>query len=446
MTTSKALPAGTVAAYGLPMLAYGYTGGLVGFYFLKFSTDVLLLAPATIGLIFGLSRLWDAFFDLPVGHLSDRTRTRFGRRRPWLLASVIPSGLLFVAMWSPPAALGGVEMMVWTAVAVVLFHSAQTIFAVPHFALASELSDDPHERTRLFAARLGCDTGGIFLSLAALYALENAEAPRAMAATLCWWGAIAGGVLVAWCALAQAERPAAPAPARENLRDAYLEVWRDVPARRLLTAAFIELLGVSSLGTLLPYLSQYVLRTPGYTSYYLLCFFLPFLLSIPFWPRLSRRFGKRAAWIGATVVKAAGFGACFFVGAGDWLQIVVIVAVVGIADGGARTIGPSLYSDAIVEAAERGGRRRDGAYFGAWNLAVKAATAVSVAIVGVLLQLGDFQPNVEQAPETELMLRILASVLPMIFCLIAAAIVAEAKTIYLSVGSNCGPVNPPAAS
>ncbi len=410
------------------MIAFGFRGGLMDFYFVKFSTDVLLIAPASIGLIFALSRLWDAVFDLPVGHLSDRTQTALGKRRPWMLASIIPSCLLFVAMWNPPATLGGVGLALWTGAAVILFHSAQTMFAVPHYALASELSSDPHQRTRLFAARLAGDAGGLFISLAALFALENSAAPRETASVVGWCAAVVAAVLVGACVAQQRERPTTKVFERERLRSVYAGVWRDVSARWLVIASFIELLGVASLGTLLPYVSQYILHTPGYTSYYLLCFFIPMVASIPLWPRLSRRFGKREAWIGATVVKGVSFGTCFFLNEGDWLQIAVIIAIVGIADGAGRTIGPSVFADVAAAASERTGQQREGAYFGLWNLAIKVAMAASVALVGFALQMTEFRPNADQTAQTELALRVLVSVLPLLFCLSAAAIVAATRT------------------
>jgi Na+/melibiose symporter-like transporter len=268
----------------------------------------------------------------------------------------------------------------------------------------------------------------MFISLAALFALENSAAPRATAATLSWWAALIGAVLITACVLAQRERPRAPSFKRERLRTVYADVWGDVSARWLLLATFVEVLGVASLGTLLPYASQYILHTPGYTSYYLLCFFLPMVLSIPLWPRLSRRIGKRRTWVAATTVKALGFGACFFLGEGDWLRIAIIITIVGIADGAGRTIGPSVFSDVADAAAQRTHQSREGAYFGLWNLAIKIAMALSVALVGVGLQITEFQPNAEQTWQTEMALRVLMSVFPMAFCLGAAAIVAATGT------------------
>ena len=97
---------------------------LTSLYFLKFSTDVLLVTPALIGLIFGLSRIWDAVTDPVVGYLSDRTRLNFGRRRSWMLAGAIPAGLFFYMLFSSPVDLPEPLLALYIGVAVFGFFTA----------------------------------------------------------------------------------------------------------------------------------------------------------------------------------------------------------------------------------------------------------------------------------------------------------------------------------
>ncbi|MBI1815285.1 MAG: MFS transporter [Deltaproteobacteria bacterium] len=416
------LPLRSIAVYSLPMLGIGYMFGLVNFYLLKFSTDVLLVAPATMGLIFGISRLWDAFFDLPAGYLSDRTVTRLGRRRPWLLASVVPISVVFLALWSPPDGLSGTALTLWMAAGVILFYSAQTIFNVPHSSLGAELTVVYHERTRVFAARLIADTGGVFLALVGIFLLERSSAPRAMAYRLSLIAAVVTAGLILFSIAQQRERAEYQGRGSTNPYTAFADVWRNPHARLLLATFFIELLGVASLSTLIPYVSEYILHTPGYTSYYLLGYLLPFAVSIPVWIPLSRRFGKRNAWVASMVVKGLAFGSCFFLGEGDWLQIIAVVTVVGVADGCGRTIAPSLQADVIDYDEYRTGQRKEGAYFAAWNLAAKGAMAVAVVLTGFVLQASGFRPNAEQTETTKLALRVLMAIFPLVFYAIAAVI------------------------
>ena len=149
--SEERVPLGRVLVYASPLVGVFLANSLVGIYLLKFATDVLYLAPALVGAIFLLGRVWDAVSDPLVGFLTDRTRSRLGRRRPWFLASALPVGLTIVAVWAPPPDLEGPALVAWFTLAVLLFYTAFTAFRVPHQAMAAELSRGYHDRTRVFA-------------------------------------------------------------------------------------------------------------------------------------------------------------------------------------------------------------------------------------------------------------------------------------------------------
>ena len=97
--TKNRLSSGVIFAYGAPGVGAGYMYLLIGLYIMKFSTDVLLIAPAVMSTIFGISRIWDAFSDPLVGYLSDRSKHPLGRRRFWLLLSILPISITFVMVF-----------------------------------------------------------------------------------------------------------------------------------------------------------------------------------------------------------------------------------------------------------------------------------------------------------------------------------------------------------
>ncbi|MCU0460075.1 MAG: MFS transporter [Bacteroidales bacterium] len=179
---------GQLAAYSaggiIPVALFNIAGQLVGLM----GNISLGLSAFWLGLIMIIPRLWDAFSDPIVGHLSDNTRSSFGRRRPFLLIGGIAVAIFFVVMWWIPKgetvhALFPSEtgfrsfQLVYILFSLLLFFTATTIFEIPHGALGMEMTSDPHERTRLFSGK--SFVGNLFaMSTPWLFALANMEAFR----------------------------------------------------------------------------------------------------------------------------------------------------------------------------------------------------------------------------------------------------------------------------
>jgi GPH family glycoside/pentoside/hexuronide:cation symporter len=184
MTAHARLGAGTLLAYGGPLFALAYLLFFVQFYFLKYATDVLLLAPAAIGSLFAVIKIWDAASSPLVGSWSDRTRSPLGRRRPFLFGALPLLAVPFVLLWSPPASLSQALTLVWVGVMLFGFFTGFALYAVPHAALGAEMSSDSHERTRLFAVRQVGFTVGILLAFVGMQQAMNAAAPRQATAAM----------------------------------------------------------------------------------------------------------------------------------------------------------------------------------------------------------------------------------------------------------------------
>jgi GPH family glycoside/pentoside/hexuronide:cation symporter len=179
---------GQLAAYSaggiIPIALFNIAGQLVGLM----GNISLGLSAFWLGLILIIPRLWDAFSDPIVGHLSDNTRTRWGRRRPFLLVGGIAVAVFFVVMWWIPKGEtvhawfpsdAGFQrfQLIYILFALLLFFTATTLFEIPHGALGMEMTTDPHERTRLFSGK--SFIGNLFaMSTPWLFALANMEAFR----------------------------------------------------------------------------------------------------------------------------------------------------------------------------------------------------------------------------------------------------------------------------
>jgi GPH family glycoside/pentoside/hexuronide:cation symporter len=401
-------------SFSAPGIGVGFIWGLVSLYFLKFSTDVLLIAPATIGVMLGLSRIWDGVTDPLVGIWSDRTPTRWGRRRPWLLGSALPVAVFFVALWSPPAGLSGTGLVLWVGAAVFLLYAALTAFNIPHKALGAELVQGHHARTKVFAALGIAESVGTLAAAGALGLLETAASPRATAGGIAAVAGLATALLIGLCVLRVRERPDyVQRGGKDHPLRALQSVGRNPHARVLLGVFFLELLGHTAFVAALPYVSDYVLETKGATSLYLGAALVTTLLSIPIWTRVSRRFGKVRSWRASLVVKLLLFGALFALGPGDRDLALVVSVLYGLTYGCGIAIAPSVKADVIDSDEADTGERREGLYFSTWNLALKAAIGLSLAASGFVLAASGFVPNAVQTAPALLGIRSLVSLVPL---------------------------------
>ena len=378
-----------------------------------------------MGIIIAAARIWDAISDPLVGYWSDRTRTRLGRRLPWLYASALPTGLLFAGLWAPPPALTGTGLILWLGATLLLFQTAVTAFLVPHTALGAELSLDHHERTRVFtASKLFGGVGGLLaLSVLALLLGESSDGQRSGMS----WVALFAGLLLPTLAFAAnsqlRERPEHWGRGPETPSAAIRDFWANPHARRLLAITFLTATATMCIVTTAPYACQYVFGDLALLPQLLLAFSVSHVAAMPVWPPLSRRFGKRRIWLLACSVSALAVGALFALSTPEGISaVLVLAAIVGASAGASSTIGTSIRADVIDYDEDQTGERKEGAYFALLGVASKAAFGLSVLIVGVALDVSGFAPNVAQSAATTWVMRVLLGLVPCVMLVAAIAL------------------------
>ena len=411
-------------AFGAPAVGAGYMYLLLALYVMKFSTDVLLIAPAIMGLIFSVSRIWDAISDPLVGYLSDRTTTALGRRRTWILFSFVPIAIGFYAVFAPPVSLSGDALTWWMAASIIGFYSAMTIFFVPHMALGAELSNDYHERSRLFGLRHAFYTVGSILSLGTMQLLLNEEFReggdvRAMAEEYALYAIIAMSVLVLYAVVNLRERPEFQGRLNSSPTSAFRDVWQNPHARLLVIVTFIENVGSSAIAVLTLYVTQYVVGAPLSAPFIILAYMLPSTASVPMWLPLSRRFGKIRVWMVGMALYGLAFGGMFFLPFMETVDarltlIIVMAAFAGLAAGCGGTIGPSVQGDVIDYDEYKTGERKEGSYFAVWNFTYKSALGVMLLLTGFVLEASGFVPNQPQTMTVQIAMVSLYGALPLL--------------------------------
>ncbi|MBE8221068.1 MAG: MFS transporter [Alphaproteobacteria bacterium] len=418
----------TLLLYAAPPIGMGYMFCLVSLYLLKFSTDILGIGAGVMGFILGMSRIWDAISDPLAGYLSDRTKTRWGRRRPWILGSIVPISISFWMVFSPPASLSDSQLVYWMACAVIGFYSAQTIFIVPHLSLGAELTDNHHDRNKIFGARHAGWIVGYILALGTLYLLLNAESVgpeqvRIIAADQSFYAAFITVIGLLVCAVGIREREEFSQFGPKNPFSAFKDVWQNGHARLLLTAIFIENIGSAVITIITVYNAEYVMKRADLAPLFILSYMIFSLVLVPVWTPLARRIGKKRLWVGSMVVTAFAFGGMGTLSEGDVWPLLILAAIAGTAGGCGGTINPSIKSDIIDYDEYMCGERKEGAYFAAWYFVSKMAYGIMLMVTGFALGWAGYVPKIaDQADTVVYTLRFLYGGVPFICYILGACL------------------------
>jgi GPH family glycoside/pentoside/hexuronide:cation symporter len=407
------------AAYAAPGLVLALMAMTFYAYLNKFYSDVVRIDGHTLGVIILLSRVWDAIVDPGLGMLSDRTRTRWGRRRPWMAAAAVPTAIAFTMLTVPPEA----AAVPWIAAWLLVFFLCWGALTIPYEALGAELSEEYDERTRVLGAREAAVIAGTMLAAVIPLALERSI--RDPAARLRLVGTVYGWLLigaVALCVFFVRERRLTPAqrPRGGALRG-FVELWRVQPFRSLLGAYAMAALVGSFCATLLLFYVEHVLKSTR-SSLYLAMFFGCALAFVPMWVRLSRTHGKRATWMASMAIGAASLAAMFFLRAGQELLYGALIVVSGIAYGATMALSSSMQADVIDYDEWRGGTRREGAFIGVWAVVKKLVMALGAAVPFPILAASGYRAGEPPSEGALLALRVLYAAVPCACTLAAMAI------------------------
>jgi len=375
----------TTLAYGLPGFALALFGVPVYVHLPKFYADVVGAPLGALGAAILITRAWDALLDPLVGAWSDRVRSPWGRRLPFLWIAPVPMALAVVALFAPPAGLSPAASAWWFTAAMTLGFVGWTAVYIPHAALGPELAAGYHERTTLFAVRDGLWIFGT-LAAAAAPAVARAAVGADERTVFRAVGLVYAVLLVAlpWvCAANVRERPVAAAPAtppRASIAAGAREALQNRPFRILLAAYAIGSLGAALPGTLIFFYVEHVIGAPELGDLFLGIYFLTGFLCLPGWTWAARRHGKKTIFLTALFLSTLVFMGAFFLGRGDTLAYGLICLASGAGFGASLVLPASMQADTIDYDELRSGTRREGLYIGLWSVASKGAAAIGAGV------------------------------------------------------------------
>ncbi|UCE86629.1 MAG: MFS transporter [Deltaproteobacteria bacterium] len=411
----RSLPMGVKLAYAAP--AFASAGLALPIFALmpKFYSDVVHVPLGYIAIAIALARAFDAITDPGMGWISDRTRSRFGRRRPWLALGAPLCALAVIALFAPPRALGPLGASLWFGVTFTLYFLFHTVYFVPYGALGYELTPDYNERSSLFGWREAFALTGTLSAGATPFILSEAfDDPRAGYVSIGLVFAVLLVGLFGWLVVRVRERPdfahRDPNPLVPGVRRAL----RNRPFRIILLAYVVFSLTGAIPVTLAPYYITYVLRPANdglWLTYVIAGYVFAGFVSIPFWIWAAKRFGKRRAWLISIWVGISGGTPIFFLGEGDMVPFLCLILFTGTGLGAGLLHG-SMQADIIDYDELHTGRRREAQYASLWSIVPKFVAIPSAALPLAVLGSVGYVPNQPQEPEVLLAMRAMLGLAP----------------------------------
>jgi GPH family glycoside/pentoside/hexuronide:cation symporter len=402
--------------YGIGDTGFSLTGTIVGAYFAIFLTDVVHLDLRVAAAAVFVGRVWDWVNDPLMGHISDRTRTRWGRRRPFLLFGFLPFALAFALLWWRPPLQAQVALGVYYAVVYVIYEAAATFVYMPYFALTPELSQDYDERTSLTSYRMFFS---IFASLIAftvpLFVIDRfvpENAPRVLLMGVIFGLVSALPLLLTF--FGTRERAEYQEQSQPNILSSLRAALKNRPFVFSIAVFLLTWVGVKFVEANLLYFIKYCVQRESQSDLIMLVIFGVAIVALPLWNWVSERWGKRWAYV---------------LGIAFWavVQIVIITltpetplwvlfglsAMAGIGVSAAHVIPWAMIPDAIEWDELQTGERHEGMFYSLTTLTQKIATSAALPLALLLLDATGYVANAAQQPASAVMgIRLLIGPIP----------------------------------
>lgn len=400
MSPTPRLRTGLQIAYASADLGLNATEAILRLYLLIFYTDVVGLRPGLAGLAVALGLVWDAVTDPVMGAISDRLRHRLGGRRFFVLigGGLLATGLILV--FSPPLLEGQGARFTWLLGSYVFLNLGLTVLAIPHTAMSSELTEDPHDRSVLFGWRFAFANVGAVLAAALPVALDSGDSDGTggigALGPVCWVTGvlIVLGSTIAWAATGRVRRPA-PVPSTPFRLRALLLPLQNPAFRPLVAAYFVATVGIGVNGAVaLYYYGHYLALTDRQIQILLVVFMTVFTTSLAGWVRASRTFGKQRPLTVGAVILGVGTSVMYPVLPPGNFALPLVLGAIGLGSlVGCILLIDSLLTDVIDHDRLRTRSQNAGVYFGIWRFAAKLARAAALLSTGLVLELVGFDPK-----------------------------------------------------
>lgn len=382
--------------YGAGDIGFSLTSTIMGVYFLFFMIEVVGLRPGIAAIPILIGKIWDFVNDPIFGHISDRTRTRWGRRRPYLLFGALPLAFTFTMLWYKPGFETMTGLVVYYSAAYIIFEASATMLYMPYFALTPELTSDYDERTSLTTYRMFFSILGSLLAFTVPSIIVGKFIPE-NAPKVLLMGAIFGLVSALPMFLTffgTEEREDLADLVKPTILESIKSVWKNVPFRYGLGIFLATWISVDILQSSLLFYVKFVVQREEQNQVIMAMIFVVAMFALPIWDWVSKRWSKRYAYMfGIAFWAVVQMALIMMTPATSLTLILVLCALAGIGVAAAHVLPWAILPDAIEWYEYKTGERHEGMFYSITTLARKVTSAGTVPLIGFILEFTGYQAN-----------------------------------------------------
>ncbi len=397
---------------------------LIGFYLLFYLTDVVRLPAALAGTALMIGKIWDAVTDPVTGYLSDKTVTRWGRRRPYIFIGAIGCFLGMMLMFSTPGVGSTLALFLLMTFYFCFLNLAYTLINVPYAALLPELTEDFDQRTVITGYRMSFAVVGTLLGAGLVLPLVQAFGGGGTG-----WLAMGGvtGFIIMAASMITVWAVREPVRTEPEPAEGFIKTYVDTLGLKVFLQALIPWMlfigGTSVVQGSMLYFFKYIYGDEGLFQLALVCLLATSLICIPLWVQISKRIGKSASYmLGMGIVVVGVLLFSFGGNEGRLPYAMLVLAGSGVGFSTHYVMPHSILPDVVEYDVIRSGIRREGVFSSLWTFASKIGQALALAISGLLLDLFGYQPDTVLEPITITGIRLLCGPVPALFYLIGIGV------------------------
>lgn len=400
---------------------------IMAFWLMNYLTDTVGLAAGLAGTALMIGKIWDAITDPLMGYLSDRTRTPWGRRRPYIFIGGILVCAAMAWMFTNPR-LADQNLLFYWAVGVYCFlNLGYTIVNIPYSSLTPELTSDYNERTILNGYRMSFAVIGTLIGAGAVLPLLNIFPDRNFGYSMVglFFGLII--MIVSWITFFTVKEPSFDAIDRPKMGvlRSYGAAFKNIPFLLILIPWVLNMTAATIVSGMLIYYFKYIYHAPESTTLALLILLLTAMVFIPIWVFISKFLSKKTCYAAGMFIIALICIIIFLFGHNLGTNFgLTLMFLAGIGLSTTYVFPWAIIPDTIEYGYVKTGERHEGIYYGIWTLMSKTGQALAALLMGLVLDLYRYLPNEPlQAQDTIFGIRLLFGPVPAFIFIIAAIIV-----------------------